>query len=115
MATAQDHLEQANHNRAFYATIDGAQFPDWAATVMFYTAVHMTQRLFCIHGGRGGSHTRRNRTLREQYPRVWREYHKLYSYSRLARYRCMRSRAEDVEFLERRLRKVEAEIEALVS
>lgn len=114
MPTAQNHLEQANHNRGFLATCNTAAYPDWAATVMFYIAVHRAQQLFEIRGGRGGSHQGRNNTLRSQYPGVWKEYHKLYSYSRLARYRCMKARTEHVPFLERRLRKVEAGIDSLI-
>lgn len=114
MATANDHRKQAEHNRAFLESLDAAEFPDWASTVMFYTAVHLAQQLFEIRGGVGGSHDKRNRTLRSLYPKVWKEYHKLYSYSRLARYRCLKARAEHVPFLERRLRKVEAEIADLL-
>ena len=101
MATASDHLNQANHNRAFLQnSVDASKYPDWAATVMFYIAVHQAQRLLTIKGGHGGSHDRRNRTLRNLYPTVWREYHKLYAYSRVARYRCMQARPEDIKFLE---------------
>jgi len=110
MATEADHLRQANHNQRFLASLDSATFPDWAATVMFYIAVHLVQRLFCVKGGDGGSHDKRNRTLRRLYPKVWREYHKLYAYSRVARYRCLQAKAEHVKFLEQRLRKVEAAI-----
>jgi hypothetical protein len=115
MATAQDHLRQAQHNRDFLAQIDTAAFPDWAATVMFYTAVHRAQQLFSICGGAGGSHRLRNNTLRRNYPAVWREYYKLYSYSRLARYRCMESRAEHVPHFEHRLRQVESAIERRIA
>src|SRR3990172_3305456 len=115
MATAQDHLNQANHNRDFLASIDISRFPDWIATVMFYTAVHRAQQLFCIRGGTGGAHTKRNDSLRTLYPKVWREYHKLYSYSRLARYRCMESKPEHVPHLEKRLRRVEAAIDQLIN
>jgi hypothetical protein len=115
MATAQDHLRQAQHNRDFLARIDAATYPDWAATVMFYTAVHRAQQLFEMCGGSGGTHKKRNNTLRDLYPAVWREYYKLYSYSRLARYRCMQSKPEHVPHLERRLRQVESAIERRLS
>ena len=82
---------------------------------MFYTAVHRAQQLFETCGGFGGTHKKRNESLRSRYPAVWREYHKLYSYSRLARYRCMECKAEHVPHLERRLRQVEAAVDKRLS
>jgi hypothetical protein len=115
MATASEHKQQARHNREFLETIEKTRFPDWAATVIFYTAVHLVQMLFASKGGRGGSHMRRNQTLRQHYPGVWKHYQPLYSYSRLSRYWCMKVRPSDVPYLERRLGRIERAIEELVA
>jgi len=40
MPARDDHLHQAHHNVTFYASIDKAAFKDWAATSLFYAALH---------------------------------------------------------------------------
>ena len=42
MPTADEHRAQASANREFYEEIGGARSarPDWALTVLFYSAVH---------------------------------------------------------------------------
>lgn len=115
MATANSHQRQATHNKAFLATIDSEKYPDWAATVIFYTAVHLVEMLFRKKGGNGGGHHRRNNTLRRRYLSVWKEYQPLYTFSRLSRYRCMKMKPEYVPYLERRLGRVEREIDRIVS
>ena len=40
MPARDDHINQARHNVRFYTTIDKFTFKDWAATVLFYTALH---------------------------------------------------------------------------
>ncbi len=64
MATAEEHRRQAIHNETFLATIDVELYPDWAATVIFYAAVHRVQTLIETCGGNTGSHNARNQTLR---------------------------------------------------
>lgn len=110
MAMASDHRKQAEHNEYFLETLDKERFPDWAATVIFYAAVHRVQMLFETQGGSGGSHFRRNASLRKQYLNVWKEYQPLYTFSRLSRYRCMKTKPEHVPYLERRYRRVVAAI-----
>lgn len=113
MATPQQHQTQADHNQSFFETIDTSTFPDWAATVAFYKAVHLVEKLFRQRGQRSGNHTRRNNILKTQYLPIWRNYKALYSFSRLARYWCMQVTAEHVRLIVRRLQKVEAEIRNL--
>ncbi len=45
MPNSTQHRDKANHNRTFLSTIDVNAYPDWAATVAFYTAVHLVERL----------------------------------------------------------------------
>lgn len=115
MATAKEHKEKANHNRRFLNTIDARVYPDWVATVNFYTAVHLVQMLFQAKGGRSGSHRKRNDTLRKTYPSIWKHYQPLHAFARLARYWCMKVTPEHIPYLERRLAKVEKEIDKIMS
>jgi hypothetical protein len=113
MATPEQHQAQADHNQAFYETIDSTLFPDWAATVAFYKAVHLVEKLFRQRGQKGGSHMKRNNILKTQYLPIWRHYKALYSFSRLARYWCMEVKPEHVPQIARKLGKVDAEIRNL--
>jgi hypothetical protein len=40
MPARDDHLHQARHNVKFHASIDKSAFRDWAATSLFYAALH---------------------------------------------------------------------------
>ena len=111
MATEHEHRRQAEHNLKFLGAIDVELFPDWAATIVFYTAVHLAEMLFKKQGGSSGSHRKRNQSLRRRYPHVWRHYQPLYAFSRLSRYWCMKVAAEHVPYLTRRLRRLQTEID----
>jgi hypothetical protein len=110
MAKPEEHQKQADHNQRFLESIDTGTFPDWVATVAFYKAVHLVEKMFRARGHNSGSHTRRNNVLKRQYLPIWREYKTLYSFSRLARYWCFQVKAEHVKFILQRLGRVEREI-----
>jgi hypothetical protein len=110
MATDREHLRQAEHNQHCFDALDQAHFPDWAATIAFYKAVHLVQALFQLTGDSCGSHSARNDILKKKFPRIWRQYHPLYSFSRLARYWCLKVKPEHVQQIVRRLRKLEKEV-----
>lgn len=115
MATESDHLKQAEHNQAFLSTIDPNRFPDWVATAAFYKAVHLVEGLFAHeHRPPGGSHTRRNNILKRDYQELWKEYRPLYAFSRMGRYWCMGVDPSHVEYILRRLRRVESIINDLL-
>lgn len=40
MPRASFHDEQAEHNEAFYDSIDTSRYPDWGTVVLFYAALH---------------------------------------------------------------------------
>ena len=40
MPAKDDHLNQAHHNFQFYQSVNSSQYPDWAITALFYTALH---------------------------------------------------------------------------
>lgn len=83
-----DHIKQWHHNRAFISRID-PEFPDWAVTATFYTALHAVDALL-KHDKvtRIVSHETRNETLTRtnKYTRIWELYHPLYDLSRTIRY-----------------------------
>ena len=114
MATQQEHKKQAEHNQAFLDSIDADGFPDWYATAAFYKALHLVEVLLRKKGKRSNNHVRRNRILRADYVAVWRDYKTLYSFSRLARYRCMPVSTEDIFFIEQRLRRVESTVAKMI-
>lgn len=111
MATDKEHRRQAEHNQKFLESIDQSEFPDWLSTVAFYKAVHLVQALLTASGRNAKSHKSRNRILKTTWPAVWKEYHPLYSFSRLARYWCFRVKPEHIPFVMRRLGRVERAID----
>lgn len=45
MPKASEHKTKAAHNRQFLSGITVADYPEWAAVVAFYTAVHLVERV----------------------------------------------------------------------
>lgn len=84
----QTHLKQWNHNRDFLAQID-PRFPDWAVTVIFYTALHAIDALL-KHDKvpRITTHVTRNQVLVEinRYSKIWENFQPLYGLSQTVRY-----------------------------
>lgn len=85
MATEATHLKKAASNHAFLESL-GDDYPDWLATVAFYTAVHLVEALFARKHTPSHSHGDRNRTLKQRYPAIWQDFRPLYSVSKLVRY-----------------------------
>jgi hypothetical protein len=84
----EKHINQWKHNRSFLETIR-PQFPDWAVTVTFYTALHAVDALLRHDKtGRITSHSHRNETLMRtnRYARIWKLYQPLHDLSRTIRY-----------------------------
>lgn len=113
MATELEHKRHAQHNQAFLDVIDKNAFPDWAITVSFYKAVHLVEALFTNKQVRGGSHIRRNNTLKRTFPAIWRDYRPLYAFSRVARYWCIPVTPADLVYVSRRLARIERSIDKL--
>ncbi len=83
-----DHINQWRHNRAFISKID-PEFPDWAVTATFYTALHAVDALLKYDKvPRVVSHESRNKTLIQttRYAKIWEMYQPLYDLSRTIRY-----------------------------
>lgn len=60
MPTRDEHLAQARHNADFYSTVDKAGYKDWAATVLFYTALHYVDALLATKGMHPPKHKTRD-------------------------------------------------------
>ncbi len=82
------HINQWKHNRDFIGRVE-PQFPDWAVTAAFYTALHAIDALLRHDKVMGVvSHESRNRTLMltNRYARIWDLYQPLYDLARTVRY-----------------------------
>jgi hypothetical protein len=83
------HLQQAQHNEAFFAAIDVNSYGDWAVTVLFYAALHYIDAYLAQRGHFDpGSHDVRDGLIRQYGPtrQVARQYFRLKSFSGTARY-----------------------------
>ncbi len=88
MVTLQEHKQKWLHSREFLKTI-GDAYSDWMVTVMFYTALHAVETLFCFDKLEPQtSHTARNSTLKSinRYKAIWQNYRPLYDAARSTRY-----------------------------
>lgn len=87
--TSAQHLAWAKQNEKVFNSIR-AKWPDWAATLLFYVAVHEVQALILdMTGERPETHTDRNLLIRRRWRRsVWEPYEHLMQLSRDARYEC---------------------------
>jgi len=66
MASEADHISLADRNHDFLVDVlREGRFPDWAATVAFYKAVHVVEAVFAADLGRDStSHTDREESLK---------------------------------------------------
>jgi len=84
----QAHIKQWKHNRGFLQTIR-PEYPDWAVTAIFYTALHAIDALLAADRVQGiYSHETRNRALMNtnRYAKLWNHYQPLHDLSRTVRY-----------------------------
>jgi len=89
MASEADHISLADRNHDFLVDVlREGRFPDWAATVAFYKAVHVVEAVFAADLGRDStSHTDREESLKTlKYKRIFKDYTHLLTASRIARY-----------------------------
>ena len=86
MPKPKQHQEKASSSRAFLDSISTDAPPDWIATVAFYTAVHLVEKLRAYRGEHSENHEDRNSAVRRDYRAIQTEYHELYNHSLVARY-----------------------------
>jgi hypothetical protein len=88
--TSAEHLAWAENNEKIFGSIR-KKWPDWAATLLFYVAVHEVQALILDNTAeRPHSHEDRNNVIKKQWlSTVWPPYAHLRQLSREARYECV--------------------------
>jgi hypothetical protein len=86
MPSADEHQRQAEHNTQFLQTIDSDEFTDWLATVAFYVAVHLIEKLRALHDQHSIDHVERNTFVIDHHSTIHVYYRELYNLSRIARY-----------------------------
>lgn len=100
MPTKAEHIHQAQHNEAFYQTIDRAAYSDWAVTVTFSAALHSVDAFLAAQAGgiHPGDHRLRERHVQRvaQLRPLWNHDHRLKTRSRNARYNATRFTNEEV-------------------
>lgn len=125
MATANEHEEQAASNEEFYREIGGsdAQRPDWAITVLFYTAVQEVEALIARKKWtvttktgavvRPTNHQQREKAMKQHCPGLVAEFSALQDWSEGARYQCQSFTAANVKLAEATLRSLQSKIRDL--
>ena len=115
------HLEQAQHNERFLATLDPASTPfrDWAVTIIFYAALHYLRALFAryLHANitrYGEMDTAFSRIdVCRRNPRIYDDDRQLKDDSRAARYDMWRPAVADiVDYRDNELRRVREFVQA---
>ena len=61
-------------------------FPDWAAIMLFYAALHTLESAFASEGVHTVTHAQRELYIKLRHPRVWPAYSRLKTESLKARY-----------------------------
>lgn len=108
----------ARHLRAYRSTIK--RFPDWAAVMLFYAALHILESAFDTEGFHGTTHGDREYYIKKRHGSVWPAYHRLQTESMKARYMhggrfFMNARAVDGELRRRKLADVRAHVRTLLA
>ena len=98
-------MAQARHNQTLASLIKTTQpgYCDWAAIVLFYSALHLVEAYLANMGEHPEGHADRSRALEEHgilHP-IWADYRILKDYSEDARYRCVAFAVDDIDSLER--------------
>lgn len=105
MPTTDQHLQQAEHNKAFLGEIPlPVKYSDWVITGYFYVAVHLLEAYLGARGKHSPDHEARRAFLRELRQQqfsfrnqgVYHHYQDLYCLSREARYDCHLPTKEEV-------------------
>jgi len=94
MPNVNQHLAKVRSNKEMLNHLGDAQntkYPDWFATVSFYSAVHCVEAMLCQEiGTHTKTHGEREESLRKRLPAISQEflsaYRTLYVRSRQARY-----------------------------
>lgn len=94
MPNSQQHRDKASHNRSFLDTIAVDQYPDWAAVVAFYTAVHLVERLTRLPNAadqHSTDHQDRLQFVQRHHRPIHTAFHELWNAALIARYQTVNS------------------------
>lgn len=101
MSKVAKHKNQAQHNENFYEKIRQDSFTDWAATGLFYAALHYIEGYLESKGIRVGNHKERAKwvNIEKQLKSLYPHYRILYDISVNARYKFHRLTKTDLSRL----------------
>ena len=87
MGNQAEHHAKAVRHKEFLQTIPD-EYPDWLATVAFYTAVELIEQLLAERGHHSKSHFDRKQALKKHYPHrtLNQAFHDLYNAALDGRY-----------------------------
>ena len=104
MPAKDEHINWATHDRGFWTSIDldRTSFADWVVTGMFYESVHWIEAFLATKSRHSKAHAERKTSIVSQKAElqpIWKDYRKLESDSRNARYNCYKHTAEEARQL----------------
>ena len=101
MANADKHKQQASHNEKFYCLIKDHPFYDWAATGLFYAAIHYIEGYLSTKKITVGNHRDRLSCISKisDLKPIYNQYRRLYDTSVNARYKFLKINKKQAEDL----------------
>ena len=105
MPDAQNHVERAERNEAFYNSfaLETTRYRDWAVTALFYSALHYVDARLDAFGIHPEDHGKRGRAVQEKFPlNLYRSYRELQGKSEDARYALIEFDSNSIRDLETR-------------
>lgn len=100
MPTRDVHIQQAEHNRQFWSSLNVTPplFVDWVVTGIFYEALHWVEAFLASRDKHSATHNERLLALQQyaQMQSIRNDLFVLKNDSENARYRCYRHSAQDI-------------------
>ena len=117
MPTKEEHLIQAERNEKLAATLAHTQYTEWTVTVLFYAAVHYIEAFLAVRQIHCDQHSERNEYVRKipQLRTIGREYLRLRTISRQARYYAQPITGEDVRVAQENLNAIAKQIKYVMT
>jgi hypothetical protein len=114
MGTAAQHQQKAEHHLRFLGAI-ADDYSDWLATVAFYAAVELIERLLSDRGRHSKNHEDRNNAVRRDYQNIHKAFKALYNASLDARYESLEHSLPAAEVRKELIEKRLAHIQSFVA
>ena len=90
MPSKNQHLQKARHDEEFVQFLDSTavKFTDWAATGLFYAALHYVEAYFATRGTHSPDHRARDSSVYrdKRLRQIYNDYNELKNFSINARY-----------------------------